>query len=157
MIKKLSLGFLVSSLVAACATTNEDTPKGAAKFAGDARLGEKVDRVCFNRTIDSFLRNDRDTLVIREGVNDHYLIEVRGICSNLRHAQSIGFASALSCVTRNDHIIVSTSPFTLKDRTTPPQRCMISEIYEWNEDALEDSEPDDDGAAPDEDTAPTAL
>lgn len=135
MIKQIVPIVLASSLLAACATAPSDTPKGAAKFADDPRLGAKVDKICFNRSIDSFSRNDRDTVVVREGPNEHYLIEIRGACINLRHAQTIAFDSSLSCVTRTDALIVSTSAFTLNDPTRGPQRCRISEIYEWDDDA----------------------
>lgn len=136
MFKQIAPIVLASSLLAACATAPSDTPKGAAKFADDPRLGAQVGKICFNRSIDGFSRNDRDTVVVREGVNDHYLIEVRGACTNLRHAQSIGIDSSLSCVTRSDALIVSTSAFTLNDPVQRPERCLISAIYEWDEDAV---------------------
>jgi len=153
MIKQISPILLAVGLLAACATTPSDKPRGAAKFAEDPRLGEKVDKICFNRSIDGFSQNDRDTVVVREGVNQHYLIEVRGVCSNLRHAQSIGIDSSLSCVTRHDHLIVSTSSFSLNDGITPPDRCTIRAIYEWDEDAeVKNAEED-----PSEETAETAA
>ena len=135
MFKQLSTSLAAISLVAACATTSSDEPKGAAKYADDARLGEKVDKICFKRNIDGFSRTTRDTVVVSAGVNKDYLIEVRGPCSNLNHAQSIAIDSSLSCVTRLDSILVSTSAFSLRDNLGGPQRCIVNEIYVWNEDA----------------------
>ena len=136
MFKQIAPVLAVFALASACATTAPDEPKGVAKFAEDPRLGEKVDRICFNRSIDSFHSNDRDTVVVREGVNDHYLIEVRGICPNLRRAQTIGIDAFSSCVSRNDALIVSSSPFSLNDETSiGPDRCLIRSIYKWDEDA----------------------
>jgi len=149
MFKQITLIFAAAGLFAACATTNSDTPKGAAKFAEDPRLGEKVDRICFKRSIDGFSQNDRDTVVVTARANDTYLIEVRGGCQNLRHAQSLAIDSALSCVDRFDSLIVSTSAFSLNDNHSGPERCFIKSIYEWDEKAKknEDDEPEDAAAS----------
>ena len=141
MIKQITPILLAAGFLAACASTPSDEPKGAAKFAEDPRLGEKVDRICFNRTIDGFTHTDRDTVVVTARANDQYLLEVGGGCNNLRHAQSIGIDTSLSCVTRLDTIIVSTNPFSLRDNSIGPQRCFITGIYAWDEDAeTEDDE-----------------
>lgn len=144
MIKQATLCFAAIGLLSACASSPSDNPKGAAKFAEDARLGERVDRICFNRTIDGFSRSDRDTIVVSAGPSEDYLLEVRGPCTNLRHAQSIAIDSSLSCVTRLDRILVSTSAFSPRDNLGRPQSCIISEIYEWSEGAEQDLENDSD-------------
>ena len=153
MFKLIVPTLAIVGLAAACATTPSDKPKGAAKFAEDPRLGEKVDRICFNRTIDGFSHTDRDTIVVSTGPNKDYLLEVRGICTNLRHAQSIAIDSPLSCVTRLDAIFVSTSAFSLNDNLGGPQRCIINEIYAWDEDADKDEEKEDE-SDPEESAAP---
>ena len=135
MFKLISFGIAAIGLTTACASTPSDQPKGAAKYADDARLGEKVNKICFSRSIDGFSRNDRDTVVVSAIGKKQYLIEVRGLCTNLNHAQSIGIASTLSCVTPGDALLVSQSAFSLNDEIGGPQRCLIKDIYEWNEDA----------------------
>lgn len=135
MFKLFIPALMAVGLVAACTSTVIDQPRGAAKFAEDARLGEKVDKICFKREIDGFTHTDRDTVVVSAGINENYLLEVRGPCTNLRHALSIAIDAPLSCVSRFDAIVVSTSAFTLNDPHGGPQRCTINEIYAWNEDA----------------------
>jgi len=140
MIKLFAPALAVIGLITACATTPSDQPRGAAKFAEDPRLGEKVDEICFKRQIDGFTHTDRDTIVVSAGLNDDYLLEVRGPCLNLRHALSVAIDAPLSCVTRFDSIIVSTSAFSLNDPHGGPQRCTINEIYAWNEDAEDETD-----------------
>ncbi len=135
MFMRIATALAVISLFTACASTSSDAPKGVEKFPDDPRLGKKVDKICFNRQIDGFSRTDRDTIVVSAGANEDYLIEVRGICTNLQHAQSIAIDSSLSCVTRLDRLLVSTSAFSLRDNLGGPQSCTINEIYAWDEDA----------------------
>jgi len=124
MIMRLTAPLAAAGLLAACATTTSDAPKGAAKFAEDPRLGEPVKRICFNNSINGFSRNDRDTVVVSARANDNFLIEVRGVCTNLRHAQSIGIDSTTSCVSRNDFLIVSDSAFSSHGSGAGPDRCL---------------------------------
>lgn len=125
-------------VVAACASTAEsdNKAKGIAAFKDDARLGEKVDKICFNRNIDGFSNNERKTVVLTSGVNKDYIVEVRGVCLNLSHAQSIGIDSTLSCVRRGDYLIVSDSAFSLNDGAgIGPDRCLIDRIHKWDKKA----------------------
>lgn len=147
MIKQFIPAIVAIGLISGCASTPSDTPRGAEKYAEDARLGEQVDRICFNRNIDGFSHTDRDTVVVSAGVNEDYLLVVRGPCQNLRHAQAIGIDSALSCVTKFDRILVSTSAFSLVDNLGGPERCMIQEIYSWDEDAEDKQEEEKDSEA----------
>lgn len=124
--------------LASCASTAETESKsqGIAAFKDDARLGEKVEKICFNRSIDGFSNNERKTVVLSSGVNKDYIVEVRGVCSNLSHAQSIGIDSSLSCVRRGDYLIVSDSAFSLNDSTgIGPDRCLIDRIHKWDKKA----------------------
>jgi hypothetical protein len=102
----------------------------------DVRIGEKVDRVCFSRSIDGFSHTEKRSVVLRKGVSKEYYVET-GSCFNLRRALSIGIDSrGGGCLSRGDYLIVSESAFGLKDNTgIGPDRCYIKAIYEWNEDA----------------------
>ena len=123
--------------LSACASSPQtrDQPKGIAAYKGDARLGEQVKKICFNRSIDGFYNATRDTVVLTKGVAEDYIVEVRGICRNLATAKSIAVDSTLSCVTRGDALIVSTSAFSLDDGTgVGPDRCYIEKMYRWNKD-----------------------
>ncbi len=133
----LTLYLALASCVAftACATATDANPKerGIAAFKDDARLGEPVEKICFNRSIDGFSNAMRDTVVLSAGVSKNYIVEVSGICPNLDHAQSIAIDSTLSCVSRGDYLIVSDSAFSLQDNTGfGPDRCLIDSIYTWD-------------------------
>lgn len=157
MFKPIAPALAAFTLITACASTPSDEPKGAAKFAEDPSLGEKVDKICFNRSIDGFTRSDRDTIVVTARANDQYLLEIKGPCNNLRFAQSIAIDSALSCVSRLDTILISTSAFSLNDNLGGPQRCFIKEIYAWDENAtdeVEDEEDSEDGSETEVSVAP---
>lgn len=133
--KHVSLTLIAAGLIAACASTAADDGKerGIAAFKDDARLGEAVSKICFNRNIDGFSNATRDTVVLSGGPSKDYIVEVRGVCTNLRHAQSIAIDSTLSCVTRGDYLLVSESAFSLDDNTgMGPDRCMIDKIHAWD-------------------------
>lgn len=125
---------LSTALLAACQSApGTATPRGAAAYADDARLGEKVSSICFSSNIDGFSMNERDTVVLREG-RDEYLVEVLGTCLDLESALAIGIDSTTSCLSKGDNLIVSSS-LTGSNVGIGPQRCMIREIYAWNPDA----------------------
>ncbi|MGJ8561341.1 MAG: DUF6491 family protein [Litorimonas sp.] len=127
-----------------CASFDDDrSPRGAAQFADDARLGEEVNNVCFSGSIDGFGETTRNTVVLTRGVSDRYLVEVLGGCQNLEFALGIGVDSRSSCLSRGDKLILSDSPFVNNDRTgLGLQRCTISKIFKWNKDA-DETAPDD--------------
>lgn len=129
---------LAGVTLAACATPPQSSAKvrGIAAFADDPRLGKQVSKICFNRTIDGFYNATRDTVVLSRGASEDYIVEVKGVCSNLRNARSVAIDSQLSCVTRGDVLLVSTSTFTLNDGTgMGPDRCYIEKIHQWDKSA----------------------
>jgi hypothetical protein len=138
MITLLRAGVLAGSAAAlvACTTGPVDTapPSG---FADDARLGERVDRICFGRSINGFGDTTDRTIIVEVGVNRHYLIETFSYCQGLDWAQSIALDQYASCVTTSDAIIPSDSAFGADRSGLQPQRCPIKAIYEWDEDAGE--------------------
>lgn len=131
-------------LLSACATVanggDDDRVRGAEKFAEDPRLGERVDRMCFTSTIDGFSQPDEDTVVLRASASRHYLVETSA-CFNLERALSIGLDSRTSCASRGDRLIVSDSAFPSRSNTgTSVDSCLITAIYEWDDDADEEAE-----------------
>ncbi len=132
-------------LLSACATvanggeSGADAVRGAEKFAGDPRLGERVDRMCFVSNIDGFSQPDEDTVVLRASANSHFLVETSS-CFNLDRALSIAIDSRTSCASRGDRLIVSDSAFPGRINTaTSVDSCLISAIYEWDDDADEEA------------------
>ena len=137
---RLSLTLAAACLVlAGCATATDNKPKGAAKYEGDPRLGEKVDKLCFTSNIDSFGNNTRDTFTVREG-RDHYLIEVFGSCLSLEHAMTVRLPTSSICLRPGDHVIVSDSLTGRGDPSFSVQRCMVNAIYKWDPKAKPDED-----------------
>lgn len=144
MPREKSLPFIYGALVfvlSACATAangsnvnaEETKTRGVEQYAGDPRLGEKVNRACFISSIDGFGETTDDTIIMSTSPKKAFLFEVARGCLNLDHALSIGFDAHSSCASRGDHIIVSDSAFGLKDSSGfGPDRCLIKSIYAWN-------------------------
>tara|TARA_R100000935_G_C2740902_1_gene125820 strand:- start:90 stop:545 length:456 start_codon:yes stop_codon:yes gene_type:complete len=128
-------------LLSACTSTEnlEDRPKGIERYAGDPRLGEEVDRICFASTIDGFSETTRDTVIVREG-GDHYVIETFGSCTPLEDAMQLGFDKTGGCLGKGDAVIASTSLFPTPQ--LPPfasQKCLVKSMYKWDPDAIEET------------------
>jgi hypothetical protein len=124
---------LSTALLAACTSHAPTQPKakGVAQFAGDARLGEEVNKVCFASTIDGFHDATDDTVVLSKG-RDDYLIETFGGCFNLDQAQRLGVDSTTGCLGKGDHIITSDSISGHSDTGFGVQRCTIKAMYKWD-------------------------
>ena len=140
---KFSLAFVSVFTLMACASPSESTgkAKGIDALKDDVRLGEQVDKICFNRNIDGFSNAGRKTVILSSGVNKDYMVEVRGVCTNLPHAQSIGIDASMSCVRRGDYLIVSDSAFSLDDGIGfGPDRCYIDRIHKWDKKANRDKD-----------------
>jgi hypothetical protein len=129
---------LAATALASCATpTGETRVRGIEKYADDARLGEETNRICFASSIDGFSMNDRETVLLHEG-RDRYMVEVTAGCTDLDHAEAIGVDSTSNCVTPGDSIVVSQA----LGGTFTPQRCMITEIRNWDPKAEKAEETD---------------
>ncbi len=129
---QLSLCALVLSGCQSAGSGNQ--PEGIAAYAGDPRLGERTDRICFASGIDSFSMNRDRSLVLRRGM-DEFLVEVYGPCPELAYAQTIAIGSATGCLSRGDRLIVSSSlqgAGGAGGSGIGPDRCVIREIHAWN-------------------------
>ncbi|MEX0644771.1 MAG: DUF6491 family protein [Parvularculaceae bacterium] len=136
VLKALALaGVIVASSAAIAGDPDEDGP--------DPRIGKGVSRICFASTIDGWkaVKGENDVVLLRKGVRDWYRVELMGACraSDFRSAMTIGIESrpAGGCVTRGDVILVR-GPGDFVNR------CHISKMYEWNEDAKAPQEDDGD-------------
>ena len=127
-----------AALLAAPASAGDKKDDGV-----DKRIGEKVDRICFQRTIDGWreARGFRKAVLLERGVNNWYLVKLSGSCNahDFRFAQSIGIESrpAGGCVRRGDVILVRGAGDFVN-------RCFIREMYEWDDDAPAPGEDSDD-------------
>lgn len=104
--------------------------------AVDPRIGEEVSQICFVRSIDNWrgIKGEDDVILLEKGVNDWYRVELFGFCNSfdIRTADFIALDTfgASSCLSRGDTIILKEFGGSGFD-----DRCRISRIYEWNEDA----------------------
>ena len=100
----------------------------------DPRIGEKVNRICFQRNIRNWraVEGEDNVVLLEENLNDWYRVEVIGACRyrDFRFTQTIALASnpVGGCVTPGDVII-------LLDNNAIERRCTISRINVWDEDA----------------------
>ena len=134
--KRIAMAFLAGTMLSACATGDQEPRKrGLDAYADDARLGAETNRICFASNIDGFSMNTRDTVLLHEG-RDRYMVAVSGGCSELDQAEAVAIDNTLSCITPGDAIIVSHA----LGGTFGTQRCMITEIREWDRDAEKKSE-----------------
>ena len=140
MIARLTLFGLAA--VALVSPAGAEHHEGDTADAVDPRLGEQVNRICFSRSISGWksLKGEDNVVLLRSGVREWHRVELMGGCreSLFRSALSIGIDSRPigSCVSRGDAIIVEDTPgFT--------RRCVISRIYEWDEDATAEAENDE--------------
>lgn len=126
---------IASCIVASCAASDE----AGANSSDDARLGEKVDRICFARGINGFQsRSDGPGLILTRGARDKFAVTFAGSCRAADRAQRIGISERFGggCLTWGDAIYVSESAFSSNERDPfDPERCIVRSIHEWNEDA----------------------
>ena len=137
------LKYCVYSILAfsftACASSadGEETPRGIAAYKSDARLGDKVNSICFASNIDGFREANRDTVIIEGAGRREYMVSTRG-CFQLRHAMSIGLEARDTCLRPGSILLVSDelSPaFGGQNTGLGPDRCFIDEIYKWDKKA----------------------
>lgn len=107
---------------------------GEGEEGADARLGEEVRRICFQRNINNWkgVKGEDNVILLEEGVNDWYRVELIGACRypDIRFTHQIALETRPGggCVTNGDVI-------TLIDRTGFNRRCTITQINEWDDDA----------------------
>lgn len=153
------LGFL-AGLAGLTALAGAGAVQAGEDAAGDPRIGERVDRICFGRNIDGFktVKGMDDAVLLEKGVNDWYLATLSGACSYRRIKWAMGVAidqrPAGGCVTTGDWLIFTDS--VTGDRSFPnTTRCVINAIYEWDEDAVADDAGADDAGDAEEDNQDT--
>ncbi len=120
----LLVSTLASLMLAGCSTTGapEQQDRVAAVLEElNVTQGEPVRSVTEFR-IDGWRAIDDRHLILTAGRHDHYLVELAGVCPELRSAFRIGLESRTGSLTRLDSILVR-SMHSLIDT------CQIREIY----------------------------
>lgn len=127
MLRPLPLIAAAAALAACSSIPGTATPRGVARYADDPRLGEETNKICFARTIDGFSMAERDSVLLHDG-RDRYMVAVAGTCVDLEYAEAIALDSPTSCLTPGDAIVVTSTLGGL----LAPQRCIITEIRDWD-------------------------
>lgn len=131
-----SAALAAAGVLGACQSPGlDDDPEDFMSYRDDARLGERVDRICFTRNISGFGETTDDTVIVEAGVNDYYLIKTFGRCADLEYANSMSFDQFNEiCLSEGDGIIPYDSAFGPDAAGLPPRSCLIDEIYNWHPD-----------------------
>ncbi|MEM9233052.1 MAG: DUF6491 family protein [Pseudomonadota bacterium] len=141
-----SLGLFALGL-GACSTSETDSSSEPTleEALADKRIGERTDRLCFTRGVNGFSEWDGpDGLILNKGARDKYLVLVQRSCRTIDNAQRVGVDSRFGsgCVSRGDYLFISEEIFGGRSSTDPftSDRCLITAIYQWNEDAGDDND-----------------
>ncbi len=139
---------LIAATLSACASTGEETPRNFAEYEGDPRLGQAVSSACYGFEIDSFRETTRDSVIIEGRGRSEYLLTTRA-CFDLQDALALGVDGRGGCLTRGDKLVVSNTILpALGQNSRDIESCLITGIYEWNEDAAKpESEGGDDAVS----------
>lgn len=142
----ISAALALACVAAGLATSASASGKKDKDKTPDPRIGDKADRICFQRNIHNFrtLKGVDDAVLLETNVNDWYYVELLGACNShdLQFAQSVAIKSrpAGGCVSRGDDLIFSDSiNFRHRDSTQNIRSCVITGIYKWNPDAGKDN------------------
>lgn len=103
----------------------------AAKFEGDVRRGEEVNKLCFASRIDGFTNSTNRAVVLREG-NKEYLVTTRTRCPDLDDAMSLAVDSFSSCLSRGDRLVGADNVFGRNITGAPSIACTVDRIYLWD-------------------------
>lgn len=114
---------VITSLTTGCAATdNTDT----VNYNNDPRVGDSIDRVCFNKSISGWsdVDNDNSALLVHFGVNRSYKVKLVGMCESNWAMTRIAVVSRLgsSCMSTGDKIVTDAQLGS----------CTITDIFEWH-------------------------
>lgn len=125
-------------MLAGCAPTQGSADPGP-DFIEDARLGERVDRLCFGGSIRGFGEATNRSLVIEASGERYYRIVTAGYCRDLSDAIEIAFSQNSGCLTRAD----SLTAFGRQPRPgavrLPHRSCPIADMHRWRPDETSDA------------------
>ena len=149
--KKFWTLMIAAGFAAVSGAALADDDKSAGDDGPDPRIGKQVDRICFQRNINGWrsVKGEDDVVLLERGVNNWFRVELLGGCDErvFRFAHAIGIDGMPGggCVTRGDRILVEDGPGFRRS-------CVITRIYEWDDDAVADEEGDDEDDAAYEET-----
>ncbi len=122
--------------LSACTSTDKTTPQFTEFDPADPRIGKEVKRVCRGTGVDGFGETTRNTVVVSTSVNQQHILKVASGCFNLKNAQSIAMDQFSNCLSRGDSLIAYESIFGPNQNERHPIKCRITNIYEYDKDAI---------------------
>ncbi|WP_028080398.1 DUF6491 family protein [Solimonas soli] len=117
-------GLLAACVLAACASSpSASRPKTLDDKLAERgyKLGGDIDRIQ-NWSIDGWSYIDDEHVVFNAGPSRDYLVTVLMPCNGLSSANTIGFSTTVSAVTKFDKLVVRNTGFT--------DQCPIRELHE---------------------------
>ena len=117
-------------LAAACSTTapreQVDNPQD------DPRVGDRVQRICFQSAISGFSEWDAgEGLILRRGANRQFLVTFTGVCTALDFPRFVGLGpdrSTAGCLRETDRLYISDGT----SRRAGSSSCIIDRIYAFD-------------------------
>ena len=125
VLRQIVFSTVLLALLSACSGSGE-APEASQSvdeiLAGKyLRIVEEIKQlVAFN--VHGWLYVNRKNVVLRDGPNKYYLVELNAPCRNLEFAQQIGFTSFGRVVHKNEFIVVSDTPGRV-------ERCSILKLF----------------------------
>lgn len=120
---------LAASLLAGCAS-NDDLVKAKYDKENDPRVGDEIERVCFNNNISGWsdVDNDNNALLVHFGAKRSYKVKLIGMCEADWAMARIAVVSRIgsSCMSVGDKIVTDAQMNSLSS-------CTITDIYEWHD------------------------
>lgn len=123
---------IVGAAVLAGCQTAEEYAAAESRLQSEiaAKQGQRVDRLCFTRSINGWRELGKKAVLIEKGVNDWYKLDLLGTCQPEWAFNAIALKTrpaGSSCLSRGDEIATFDQPID--------GDCVITAIYEWDEDA----------------------
>lgn len=117
----------------ACTTTQSSNILDGYAFNldEDPRLGEELHSACSVRTIRGFSMYSDNMIVMEISSRKSILVEVYGTCRNLDSAMQIAIDPNVSCLSRGDRLIVSSSLFAASSSPFDTETCRVKSIRSW--------------------------
>ena len=135
MFKYLKFSTFIVLLVSGCASNTPTEPE-----AIDPRLGEEVNQICFNRTMDSWspLKDDNKAIIVSDRHKQEYKLSLIGTCDPEWAMMRIATISrgASNCLARGDKVITDAD-------MNRHDSCTIMKINKWHPDKTENAKKED--------------
>lgn len=146
----------VAGLTTACAASDEERVDLTDNPLTDKRVVEEVNQLCFARTINGFRNWDAgEGVILRQGVNNEFLVTFQGVCQPLDNAQRVGVNNRFGsgCIRQGDRLFISEAVFSGRNAPFESDFCVVRDVFAFDrsqpspldeEDRADEDQPADD-------------